>query len=86
MAATGQLDSADSNEEHTESTPNPSSKAFRWMMVVCSFSVFVTGSITQASFGIFITEIENVFSLNQAMIGLIGALRLGLWSGGGKPL
>ena len=61
-----------------------SSKPFRWLLVLCSSVVFTVVSITQVSFGIFITEIEHVFGLTHAMIGLIGSFRLSLSLGGGK--
>ena len=61
-----------------------STKTFRWFLVICSSFVFTVTSITQVSFGIFITEIEHVFGLSHAMIGLIGSFRLSLSLGGGK--
>ena len=62
----------------------PSSKGFRWLMVFCSFFVMMLTTITQMSFGVFITEIVHVFSLSHFMIGLIGAFRLGLTQAGGE--
>ena len=61
-----------------------SSQSFRWVIVFCSFCIFSLASVTQITFGIFITELEEIFGLSRTMIGVIGAFRMSLSSMGGE--
>ena len=61
-----------------------SSRQFRWVIVLCSFCIFSLASVTQITFGIFITELEDIFGLSRTMIGVIGAFRMSLSNMGGK--
>ena len=75
----GDQDDADDGEAGFRA----SGKGFRWLLVACSFGVFTLSSITQITFGVFITELEEIFGLSHAMIGVIGSFRLSLASMGG---
>ena len=71
-------------ENKRDDGQNDSAKApdggYGWIVVVYSFFVFSVSSVNMMSFGIFITEFHSTFGWSESELGVLGALRIGLFT------
>ena len=57
---------------------------YGWIIVVCTFFVFSLSSFNIMRYGIFIFEYQSALGWSDSDLGLLGSLRLGLFTIGGK--